>query len=75
MANCCVILSAIVVSLAAIFLGLYYNQLVPEGLPDDQLWSARMCGTGKQILSSLVILINYCTGLDRATKDCLLIRL
>ena len=74
MANCCVILSAIVVCLAAIFAGLYYNQVVPEGLPDDQLWSARMCGTGKQILSSLVILVN-CSDLDHATKDCLLIGL
>ena len=37
MANCCVIFSTTVVCLAAILVGLYYKQVIPEGLPDDQL--------------------------------------
>ena len=54
MANCCVIFSTTVVCLAAILVGLYYKQVIPEGLPDDQHFSARLFGVGWDIFSFIV---------------------
>jgi len=51
MANCCVSFSTTVVCLAAILVGLYYKQVIPEGLPDDQHFSARLFGVGWDIFS------------------------
>ena len=49
-AGCLVILFAIFISFMAVLAGLHYNHVLPEGLPDDQIWSARVCGGRKQML-------------------------
>ena len=54
MANCCVIFSATVVCLAAFLLGMYYKQVIPEGLPDDQHFSARLYGASWDIFYFMV---------------------
>ena len=54
MANCCFIFSVIVATLAAILVGLYYNQDLPEGLPGDQQFSARFVGVALDILRFVV---------------------
>ena len=54
MANCCVVFSAILVSLAAILVGLYYNQVIPEDLQDDQQFTVRVFGVGWDIFSFMV---------------------
>ena len=54
MANCCVIFSATVVCLAAFLLGMYYRQVIPEGLPDDQHFSARLYGASWDIFYFMV---------------------
>ena len=54
MANCCVVFSAILVSLAAILVGLYYNQFIPEEFPDDQRLSARVSGAVLDLFSFMV---------------------
>lgn len=54
MANCCIIFSAFLVSLIAIFVGLYYKQGLPEELPANQILSARIFGVSWDIFSFLV---------------------
>lgn len=53
MANCCIIFSALLVSLIAIFVGLYYKQGLPEELPANQKLSARIFGVSRDIFSFL----------------------
>ena len=53
-ANCCLIFSAFVATFVAILVGLYHNQVMPEGMPDDQQISLRVCGVGMNILGFLV---------------------
>ena len=54
MANCCVIFTATIVSLVAILVGLYYNQVIPEGLPGAQQMSARLYGVNWDICTFIV---------------------
>lgn len=54
MAYCCAIFSATVVCLAAILLGIYYKQVIPEGLPDDQHFSAQLYGASWDIFYFMV---------------------
>ena len=54
MANCCLIFSVFIVTFVAIVVGLYHNQVMPEGMPDDQQMSLRVCGVGLNILRFLV---------------------
>lgn len=44
MANCCVVFSVFAAAFAAMIVGLYWYQDLPEGLPDDQQFSARFIG-------------------------------
>ena len=44
MANCCHIFVAVLALKVAFLVGLYFNQLVPDGLPDDHLPSVRLYG-------------------------------
>ncbi|XP_078378921.1 arylacetamide deacetylase-like [Oculina patagonica] len=53
MANCCLIFSAFVAILIAIIFGLYFNSIIPEGLPADQERGLRMCGLCFQIFGFL----------------------
>ena len=42
--NCCVFFSVTAAAFAAMLVGLYWYQDLPEGLPDDQQFSARFIG-------------------------------
>lgn len=44
MANCSHIFTAVLALKVALLVGLYFNQLIPDGLPDDQLQSVRFYG-------------------------------
>lgn len=44
MANCSHIFTAVLALKVALLVGLYFNQLIPDGLPDDQLPSVRFYG-------------------------------
>ena len=54
MANCCLIFSAFIAVLAAIVLGLYFNEIVPEGMPADQVTLVRAFGVNFRIMTFLV---------------------
>ena len=54
MANCCFIFSVTAATLAAMIFGLYWCQDLPEGLPDDQKFSARFVGAYLHICRFLV---------------------
>ena len=54
MANCCFIFSVSAATLAAMIFGLYWCQDLPEGLPDDQKFSARFVGVHLHICRFLV---------------------
>ena len=44
MANCGHIFTAVLAFKVAFLVGLYFNQLIPDGLPDDQLPGVRFYG-------------------------------
>ena len=54
MANCCFIFSVTAATLAAMIFDLYWYQDLPEGLPDDQKFSARFVGAHLHICRFLV---------------------
>ena len=54
MANCCFIFSVTAATFAAMIVGLYWYQDLPEGLPDDQKFSARFVGAHLDICRFLV---------------------
>ncbi|XP_068686137.1 arylacetamide deacetylase-like [Montipora capricornis] len=60
MANCCLICTSLLAFPVAFLVGLYYNQLIPKGLPDDHHASVRLYGTSQDIgyfLGSLASLV------------------
>ena len=67
MANCCLIFSAFIATSVAIVVGLYHNQVIPEGMPDDQQMSLRICGVGLNILRFLVRMLPAVNNTPRNT--------
>ena len=49
MANHCLICTSLLAFPVAFLVGLYYNQLIPKGLPDDHHASVRLYGTSQNI--------------------------
>ena len=54
MPSCCLIFSAFLTILVAIIVGMYFNRIMPEGMPDDQFTGLRVLSVGSDVIEFLV---------------------
>ena len=54
MANCCLVFTGFLAILVAIIVGMYFNRIIPEGMPRDQYTGLRVLSVGSDIIQFLV---------------------
>ena len=59
MPSCCLIFSAFLTILVAIIVGMYFNRIMPEGMPDDQFTGLRVLSVGSDVIEFLVGDLNH----------------
>lgn len=54
MPSCCLIFTGFLTILVSIIVGMYFNRIMPEGMPDDQFTGLRVLSVGSDIIEFLV---------------------
>jgi len=54
MANCCLIFTGFLAIWVAIIVGMYFNQVIPDGMPEDQKMGLRVLSVSSDIIKFLV---------------------
>ena len=54
MPNCCLIFTGCLTILVSIIVGMYFNRIMPEGMPDDQFTGLRVLSVGSDVIEFLV---------------------
>lgn len=54
MANCCLIFTGFLAIWVAIIVGMYFNRVIPEGMPENQNMGLRVLSVSSDIVEFLV---------------------
>lgn len=54
MPSCCLIFTGFLTILVSIIVGMYFNRIMPEGMPDDQFTGLRVLSVGSDVIEFLV---------------------